>query len=98
MAQLHKLLAVVAGLKGAAMKIMTETRSVFHSKGHLFDGRLKTYKPDAEDGDTIPEERTPLVSTVGEKLSHLPLIRIRCRALLMCCNRFVVMRITWACS
>jgi len=71
MSQLHKLIAVVQKLKGAANKIMAETLGVFHSKGHLFDGRLKTYKPDAEDGDTIPEERDPLVTTVGEKLAHL---------------------------
>lgn len=71
MAQLHKLLAVVAGLKGAATKILRETQQVFVGKGHMFDGRLKTYKPDAEGGDTIPEERDPLVSTVGEKLGHL---------------------------
>lgn len=71
MSQLHKLLSVVAGLKGAANKILQESLQVFRAKGHLFDGRLKTYKPDADDGDTIPEEREPLVTTVGEKIAHM---------------------------
>lgn len=71
MSQLHKLLAVAPGLKGAGNKILQETLGVFRQKGHLFDGRLKSYKPDAEDGDTFPAEREPLVTTVGEKLAHM---------------------------
>jgi hypothetical protein len=57
-------------LKGAADKITKETQSVFNSKAHLFDGHVRTYQAMAEGGDAMPDDRSPLGTTVGEKIAH----------------------------
>ena len=68
----HQLLAVLAGLQGAAVKIANETQRTFAEKHGLFLGLNKTYKPSEEEGDKMPSEGNPEVSTtVGEKLDHL---------------------------
>jgi len=68
--KLHAVLAVLPSLKGVASKIARETKAVFGGKAHLFDGHLKTYSPLSEGGDTLPEDRSPMATTVGEKLAH----------------------------
>jgi len=68
--KLHALLAVLGAKKGAAEKIEKEARSTFGNKQHLFDGHVKTYKPMSDKDESLPDDRSPLGSTVGEKLSH----------------------------
>jgi hypothetical protein len=69
--QLHEVLAVLEQRRGAANKILEETRGVLANKHDHFDGMLKTYEPIEEDGAELPPESVPLTTTVGEKLAHL---------------------------
>lgn len=68
--QLHEILAVAPARKGAAEKISNETIKTFTNKTHHFDATLRTYQPLSEDGKSEPDEFSPMVTTVGEKIRH----------------------------
>ncbi len=68
--QLHALIAVAAATKGQAEKVATETKVTFTKKAAHFDGAQRTYRPLNDEGENLPPERKPLVSTTGEKLAH----------------------------
>lgn len=68
---LHELLAVEPSLKGAAIKILGEAEKTFKDRGTHFHGMVRSYEC-AKDGDVgFPDESSPLVTTVGEKLAHV---------------------------
>ena len=69
--QLHEVLAVLPGLKGAANKILQETLKVFSSRQQLFEGGIKTYRPTEEGGNPEQPQIHHMATTVGEKLAHL---------------------------
>lgn len=69
MTKLHELLAVEPDLKAATQAIVSETLSVFKKDEH-FSGFQKTYHPWKDEGDKIPPESKPQVTTVVEKLDH----------------------------
>lgn len=69
MGKLHELLAVEPDLKASTQAIISETLNVFKKDEH-FSGFQKTYHPWKEDGDKIPPEQKPQVTTVVEKLEH----------------------------
>lgn len=66
--KMPELLALEPEKKGAAQKILAETLKVFKGQD-LFFGRTKTYQPDEENGEPLPEERKELVTTVNERLA-----------------------------
>ena len=68
--KLHELLAVEGDLRGAAEKIIKETVNTFTKKEHHFIGRVKSYQPKDEDGDTFASENQEMVTTVSKKLEH----------------------------
>lgn len=72
MAKLHEVLAVEGSLKGTSEKVIKECQKVFGTKQTHFIGHIKTYTPlNADDTETIPEDRLELVTTVNDKLSYI---------------------------
>jgi hypothetical protein len=69
MTKLHELLAVETDVKASTQAIVSETMTVFKKDEH-FSGFQKTYHAWKEDGDRIPPESKPQVTTVVEKLEH----------------------------
>ena len=68
MGKLHELLAVEPDLKGAAEKILAETVNTFSKKEGHFKAQVRTYEPVDDEGLKLPDERTEMVTTVGDKL------------------------------
>jgi hypothetical protein len=70
MGKLHEVLAVEADRKQKSKVILTETIATFTKKGDHFDGLVKTYKPNTEGGDQIPDQVKEVVTTVDKKLAY----------------------------
>lgn len=71
-AQLHEIIAVEAGLKQTAEKIIQEAKKTFSDKQGHFDGFSKTYEArDKEDDEKIIGETKHIVTTVPEKLEYV---------------------------
>ena len=68
--QLHQLLAVEADRKQKGKVILTETINTFTKKGEHFDGLIKTYKPNTEGGDKVPDQIKEVVTNVIDKLNY----------------------------
>lgn len=66
--KLHQLLAVVTDRKGQATKIITETGVAFSKKASHFHELVRTYQPKDLEGETLPDEKSPMVTTVHAKL------------------------------
>lgn len=63
MGKLHELLAVEPDLKAGAQKALSQTKVVF-SSGEKLAGQIRTYVPLEEEGESFPDERKELTSTV----------------------------------
>lgn len=69
--RLHTILAVEPDRKGAANKILAETRNTFSKKQDHFFGQVRTYFPLREgDLETFEPEVKEIVTTVKAKLDH----------------------------
>jgi hypothetical protein len=68
---LHQLLAVEPSLKGAASKILAETRKTFTGKQTHFHESQRRYVCSIENDPGFPDESSPMSTTVGEKLAHV---------------------------
>jgi hypothetical protein len=53
---LHQLLAVEPNLKANAVKTIQDTKTVFSKKSGLFYGQHRSYEPDDEEGQRLPDE------------------------------------------
>lgn len=69
MAKLNQIIAVANGRKGKTQKALTE---VYHKcqKPTMFEGINRTYKPDADDGETFPPENKNVQYTVTDALKE----------------------------
>ena len=70
MAKLHELLAVEGDLASAAQAVLKEVKGLLGSP-EKFLGRVRTYRPLEEDGQTQPNETTNLSTTVDKELARL---------------------------
>jgi hypothetical protein len=72
--QMHQLLATVGTRDTQALKLINEAKNTFKAKDAHFNGRLKTYKADNDDGTnalTDESEIIEMVSTVKDKLDYV---------------------------
>lgn len=69
MSKLCEVIAVVSGKKADAAKKVTE---LYHKlqKGDLFDGIHRSYRPKADDGETLPSEVKKIQARVSECISE----------------------------
>lgn len=70
MAKLHELLAVESDLRKAAYETLLSTRKNLSNK-QIQVGQVRRYSPAKEGGETFPDDRTELNTTVDEQLSIL---------------------------
>lgn len=72
MTKLHELLAVDSDLSGRAQRIMDEAKDTFTNKQDRFTGFYKSLRmfDDSREGENTDESKQ-VVTTVGEKLSHV---------------------------
>lgn len=63
----HQLIITEPEKRGAYDKIKQETLKTFRG-GDLFKGIQKTYKPKADGGDPLPDDKKDIVTTVAAKL------------------------------
>jgi hypothetical protein len=70
MGKLNQVIAVVAGKKANATKVITET---YHTvqKNTLFEGISRTYQPKDEDGDKLPKEEKFIQKKAGELITDV---------------------------
>ena len=69
--QLHELLAAEPELASAASKILSETRAVFKTGGHIFRGSTTSYAPfSVDEAHLAAEENEPVASTVEARLKY----------------------------
>lgn len=68
--QLHEVLAVESDLEGKAKRIIDETLGIFKSKDHLFTETRRRYTPLVEGEADIPEEISPMTTTVKARLNY----------------------------
>jgi len=67
---LHQVLAVDKDKTQQSERIINEAIKTFKDRTSHFDGRIKTYKPFKDDGETLPPESQEIVTTVDEKLDY----------------------------
>jgi hypothetical protein len=70
MGKMHELLAVEGDLKGAAEKILEETKKTFKKKEEYYLTTHRSYQPLDEEGEQLPDEDKNMVTTVEDKLKH----------------------------
>ena len=68
--KLNQLIAIVAGKKNAAQQALRTARDKF-GQATLFEGHLKTYKPYAEDGDKLAEDRKNIQASCFNTIEDL---------------------------
>jgi len=68
---LHELLAVHSEVQKTSRAILAEAITTFTKKDEHFDSINKTYTPNDEDGDKLPEENKEMVTTVRDKLDYV---------------------------
>lgn len=66
--KLNQIIALVAGRKADAAKVVTELYHVLQKEG-LFDGISRTYKPRADDGETLPPESKMVQKKVSDLIT-----------------------------
>lgn len=71
MTKLHELLAVQDNVNGQATKTRTEQATTFEKKRHLFEKKVKAFKPDAEGSPTQIEEQSDIQTTVVKEIEWL---------------------------
>lgn len=75
--KLHELLAVDANLKGQATKCRTELQGTLEKKRHLFQEKLVTFTPDAENGKAETREQSDIQTSVRKEVTWLNGILIK---------------------
>src|SRR3954471_22740313 len=67
----HEILAILKQLKGQAAKIFTDTRALFSSKQHHFNGKQTVVKPLKEGAPDTIEEVSDIQTTVAKELAWM---------------------------
>lgn len=70
MAKLNQILAIEKGLKNTAYKALTELHRT-SEQPNLYEGRVRVYRPLADDGETLPDETQLVQQTATEVLKRM---------------------------
>lgn len=68
MPKLHELLAGYESTTGQASKVRGELMTTLEKKRHLFEGRKKTFRPQAENTEPQVEAEQEIQSTIGSEI------------------------------
>jgi uncharacterized FlaG/YvyC family protein len=71
MTKLHELLAAYDSTTGQTTKVRGELATTFEKKPHLFEGRKKTFRPLAEDGEVVVEDQQEIQSTIAAEIKWI---------------------------
>lgn len=77
MAKLHELLATDGNLKGQAQKCRLELQATLEKKRHLFEEKLVTFTPLAENTPSETREKREIQSTVRKEVDWLSSILVK---------------------
>lgn len=70
MGKLHELLAVEPSLRAQAQRAVNKARSIFTDGKERLVGRIRTYQPIDEEGESFADEVEMLVTTVSDELAE----------------------------
>lgn len=69
--KLHEVLAVEPNVKAKSDAMIKEGINTFKGKQGHFEGQIREYTPKMDDGDMFPNESSPLVTTVMDKINYV---------------------------